>query len=253
MRKTKYSKFLINRVGEISINTQGCIMEIIECFSSIDNTVLFKDDKGTITYNVGYKDFKKGSVKNYNLPSVFNIGYLGYGNYSPINSKKAYRTWNSMLSRCYDLKSQISPKNTSYVNCFVDENGHNFQNFAKWYEENYIEGFQLDKDILVKGNKIYSPETCCFVPKEVNIIFNKLLKNRNCVIGVVRKRERFKSEIRCNNIRKYLGTFDTVEEAFQTYKTEKEQYIKEVADKWKELISDKVYKAIYNYQVEITD
>jgi hypothetical protein len=232
-------------------------MEIIECFSSIDNTILFKDSKRTVVYNVAYKEFKNGNVKNYNLPSVFNIGYLGYGNYAPINNKKVYSSWKSMLARCCDIKSQMNPKNISYIDCSIIEEWHNFQNFAKWYEENWKpwmdNTWQLDKDILVKGNKVYSPETCCFVPKEINAIFSSLLKNRSCVVGVVREGKKFKSEIRCNNIRKYLGTFNTPEEAFQVYKTAKEKYIKEVADKWKDQITDKVYQAMYNYKIEITD
>jgi len=253
MKKTKYNKFLVNRVGETNINNQGCLMEIVECFSSIDNTILFSDNKKTVVHNVAYKEFKSGSIKNYNLPSVFDIGYLGYGEYHPINNKKAYKTWKSMLARCYDKKSQLNSKNTSYINCSVSKDWLCFQIFAKWFEENHVDGWQIDKDILFKGNKIYSSETCIFVPAELNIAFSSIVKKRNSTIGIINYGEKFKSEIRCNNVRKYLGTFNTKEEAFESYKNEKENYIKELADKWNNLISEKTYKAMYNYKIEITD
>jgi len=253
MTKIKYNKCRIDRVGEISTNTQGCSMEIIESFSSIDNTVLFKDFNKTIIHNITYKEFKNGNVKNNNLPSVIGIGYLGYGKYTPIINKKAYNCWRSILRRCYDKKAQLNSKNKSYVNSNVCQEWHNFQIFAEWFENNYIDGFEIDKDILLKGNKIYSPEMCCFVPQDINIIFCKLLKNRNCLLGVTEVGNRFRSEIRYGNIRKYLGTFNTKEEAFKIYKTKKEQYIKEVADKWQGKITEESYKALYNYKIEIND
>ena len=154
--------------------------------------------------------------------------------------------WSSMLQRVY------SNNYSAYKECTVDERWHNFQNFAKWFEENYnpetMEGWQLDKDILVKGNKIYSPETCCFVPIEINTIFkNDRQKGYN-------KTAKGNFIVRVNklNYRETVGRFNTESEAFQAYKVEKEKYIKEVAEKWKELISDRVYQAMYNYQVEIT-
>ena len=59
-----------------------------------------------------------------------------------------YRAWHGMLFRC-------STKNTqeTYNDCSVCEEWLRFSNFKRWFDENYIDGFQLDKDILVKGNK----------------------------------------------------------------------------------------------------
>ena len=138
--------------------------------------------------------------------------------------------------------------------CTVDERWHNFQNFAEWYYDNYIEGYHLDKDILFKGNKIYSPETCCFVPQEINKLFTKRQSKRgDYPIGVISNKKRFISIFTKEKKIFYLGSFATPEEAFIAYKTEKENRIKEIANKWKGLISDKVYQALINYQVEITD
>lgn len=74
-----------------------------------------------------------------------------------------------MMNRCYGDKHKYSQY--SYKGCTVCEEWHNYQNFAKWYEDNYYnceEELELDKDIIIYGNKLYSPETCLFVPKLVN-------------------------------------------------------------------------------------
>ena len=217
-----------------------------------------------IMYNNGYKTkskmshIKSGNIKNPYHPSVHGVGYFGDGEYkSKINRKKVnmYTSWCNMLGRCYNEKEVL--KFPTYKNTIVCKEWHNYQNFAKWYDENrkdYMDNsWDLDKDILIKGNKIYSPETCCFVPQEINTLFTKRNSERGELpIGVYDKDGRYASQIRIKGIDNiYLGTFTTPEEAFKAYKIAKEQYIKEVADKWRGLISEKVRQAMYNYQVEI--
>lgn len=112
-----------------------------------------------------------GKVIDINVPSVCGVGVVGKGKYSSFNHRTIYNKWRSILDRCYN------PKNVMYyaygkLNVVVCQEWLNFQNFAKWYEENYIEGYEIDKDILCnilhKEIKIYSPETCLFLPKELN-------------------------------------------------------------------------------------
>lgn len=134
-----------------------------------------------------------------------------------------------------------------------------FQNFfanrhPEWFEENYIEGWQLDKDILVKGNKIYSPETCCFVPSCINNLFIKSNKIRGeFPIGVSKRKDKYISQIQKSKKVKYIGMFETLLEAFDAYKVEKEKHIKNIADEYKDYLNPKVYEALYKYKVEITD
>ena len=113
---------------------------------------------------------------------------------------------------------------------------------------------QLDKDILNKGNKIYSPNSCIFVPTRINQLFAKADALRgDFPIGVSRSGNKFRTRLHILNGEKYLGTFNTPEEAFYAYKTFKEQYIKEVAEEYKDKIPQKLYEAMYKYEVEITD
>lgn len=194
-------------------------------------------------------------IKNINHPSVCGIGYIGVGDYKiAINGKQTlhYKYWVSLLTRCYDETYRATY--LTYKDITVCEEWKCFQIFAQWFEENCIEKFHLDKDILFKGNKIYSPETCAFVPQEINNLFTRNNIRRGALpIGVSKSGSKFRGQLTKNKERVYLGTFDSVEEAFQAYKTAKEVYIKEMADLWRGQITEPTYYAMYNYQVEIMD
>ena len=242
-----------NRLGEKFITYEGYEIEIVQYFNAKNCTIKFNDN--TIRYNIQYDKIKKGKVKNFNHKSILKIGYIGNGVYNSKNNYNIYKTWKRMFDRCHNLK--IQSKNITYIGCYVDECWYNFQNFAKWYEENwkiYMEIWALDKDILVKGNKVYSPETCCLVPREINNLFPKANSIRgHYPIGVSKNKNKFRVFCCLNNKQVNIGTFKTPELAFQAYKTAKEAYIKEVADEWKNQIAENVYQAMYNYNVEITD
>lgn len=247
----------IDRTGEVGINNQGCKMKIIEYRNSMSIDIKFED--GTIVNNIRYDHFKDQSVKNNNYPEVFGIGFIGYGkykaNYKEIKDIR-YVTWMGMLRRCYDEK--YHKKYPTYIGCSVCEEWHNFQNFAKWYDENYCsnnkERSELDKDILIKGNKLYSPETCIFVPQRINSLFTKVDKRRGkCFIGVTKRNKKYVTRYQTEDNITYSRTFNTEIEAFNTYKYYKEIYIKFIAEEYRGEIPQKLYDAMYNYQVEITD
>ena len=186
---------ITNRKGEKFINIEGYEVEIIEYFSATNCTARFDD--GTILYNRQYTSIKYGTITNPNYKFLYKRGYLGQGVYKVGSEGKVlkhYKIWYNMFLRCYDEK--VQEKQPSYKRCFVDEQWHNFQNFAEWFDKNYnpeiMEGWHLDKDILVKGNKIYSPETCCFVPQEINtLIISCKAKRGELPIGVSKKGKRF--------------------------------------------------------------
>lgn len=172
----------------------------------------------------------------------------------------SYDTWVRMLKRCYENKS--NGRNKSYVDCFVTTSLLDFNTFNLWCSDqigfnSYDEKgkrFVLDKDLLIKGNKLYSEDTCCFVPHEINTLILKSEAIRgNYPIGVHKRGDRFCSRCKVNNKDKFLGYTETAEEAFSAYKKFKENHIKDVANKWKYQIDPRVYEALMNYQVEITD
>lgn len=165
-----------------------------------------------------------------------------------MNEKDSYKKWRQMIKRCGN------PKYPTYKDCVICEDWHTFSNYEKWHNEHYVEGWHLDKDILVKGNKTYSPDTCSFVPKEINNLFIKCGNIRGDLpIGVKRGSNcKFYAQI-SKNVKTYLGSYNTLEEAFQAYKVAKEMWIKEVANKYKDKLEPRVYNALMKYEVEITD
>lgn len=261
-RKTRFNHLKEERIGQINKNCKGDIMKIID-YIKCDNVIIEFQDEYKYKTSVSYKNFITGEVTNPYGKHVYNIGYLGNTS-SNINNKtkKSYGVWCRMLQRCYDTKAFY--KRPTYINCSVCDEWLCYANFEKWYDENYYEipneKMCLDKDILLKGNKIYSPLYCRIVPNEINCLFTKSNKSRgNYPIGVTyNKREnKFKAQLSIlkNNkkTRQGLGTYNTPEEAFLAYKKAKEKYIKEVADKHKKYIPLDIYNAMYAYKVEIND
>ena len=255
---------MINRIGEKNYNTFGSEMIIVEYRKYSDIDVYFPE-YNWIAKGVQYNNFKNGKIKCPYEKRYFGVGYLGEGEYKAWENGKetrVYKTWKSMLERCYDKK--YHEKYPTYIDCEVSEELHNFQNFAKWYDDNYYEieneRMHLDKDILVKGNKIYTTETCIFVPQAINKLFIKCDSRRGeSVIGTSLKNGRYR--VQCHLIdpktgeskQKHLGYYDTQEKAFEVYKYYKEKNIKEIADYFKEQIPQKLYNALYGYEVEIDD
>jgi hypothetical protein len=259
-RKEK-KKNTTNRLGEIKYNKEKEKMIIINYKKADDIDVEFED--GTIVKNKTYTLFSKGQIFNPYSTTVYKVGYIGVGKYLPydINNKvtKEYDVWKQMLNRCYNENNRINAP--SYKDCLVCDEWHNFQKFAKWYHDNYYEvqsqRTELDKDILYKGNKIYSPNTCIFVPKVINTLFIscKAVRGKYPIGVTLTTANKFRA--RCNNEllneRIHLGVFKTPEKAFESYKKYKEKHIKEVADYYKDEIPNKLYQAMYRYEVEITD
>ena len=253
------SKSFSNRIGEENINNFGSNMIIVKYRNNQDIDVYFPKYDWTLK-NTFYSQFKKGEIKCPYEPRYCNRGYLGEGEYNVSENGKRtkyFDIWYNMLNRCYnDNFHELEP---SYKNCEVEEYLLNFQNFAKWCEKSYYtvknEVMCLDKDILIKGNNIYSRETCIFVPKSINSLFTKRQNNRGkCLIGINNNGNGFLA--RCNNGKGKiinLGTYSTPEEAFQVYKLYKENLIKQIADEYKSYIPRELYKAMYKYEVEIDD
>ena len=254
----------INRIGEKGINNFGSEMVIVEYRSANDIDVYFpKYD--WIFKCAQYQTFKKGNIKCPYEPRIFNIGYLGEGKYKVSENRKLKREfviWHAMIKRCYNPKYQ--ERNSTYKGCKVEDYLLNFQHMGEWINENYYEipgeTMCLDKDILYKGNKVYSRDTCIFVPERINNLFVKSDKARGkCPIGVT-ELPSGTYQVYCSNRygkSVYLGRYNSKEEAFQVYKQYKEKVIKEVIDSYEGKIPEPYYSklrnAMYNYKVEIDD
>ena len=175
---------------------------------------------------------------------------------------KEYDLWSGMLERC---TGKWHDRYTSYYGVSCSENFKRYSFFYEWCQEQ--KGFDikddngkswcLDKDILVKGNKVYSEDVCVFVPQRINKLLTNRKKERGeQLIGVSWYSRDQNYVSRCNNgtgVPKHLGYFGTEMEAFLAYKSFKEHYIKEIANDYRTQLDPRAYQALMNYQVEVTD
>lgn len=253
-----------NRLFETNLSNQGCLMKIVECKDKANIIVEFQD-KYKARVNTQYSNFKKGSVKNPYHPSVYGIGIIGTKYPVSINCKKIkeYNVWQSMLQRCFSMS--YKEKRTAYKDTTCCDEWLNYENFYEWLHnqpnfDKWHKGkrWATDKDILVKGNKTYSPDTCCLIPQNVNCLFLKREAERGKYpIGVRYTNDGFIAVCRNPFLDKSveLGCYSTPERAFQAYKVYKEDIIKQVAEieyKNRNITKD-CYEAMMNYEVEITD
>ena len=254
-------------IGTKGKNHQGYEMEVIE-YNTYDNIKVhfLPPYEGIINSRMGA--FKDGGIINPFAPSVCGVGIRGI-KYPTVYKEHSrdhlpeYTTWMNMMKRCYNEKEK--ERCPTYKDVTSDERWIYYENFYEWLhgQQNYKQLVQqndvnLDKDILIKGNKIYGPDTCVLVPRKIN---NLILKSKSIrgkyPIGVqyYPKNKKFGAVEGSRKNTNFLGLYKTPEEAFVAYKQFKEQRIKDMAKEEFEKgnITEKCYNALINYKVEITD
>lgn len=185
-------------------------------------------------YGIGYNSKRKHPTKNNGKPTY------------------TYMVWYSMFQRCYCKKHLES--NPTYNGCTVASEWHDFQDFADWYESQpYSEfGYQLDKDILFPNNKVYSSDTCCLVPRELNMLLaDGAARRGGTPQGVTAKKPsgKYRALINIDGKQKHLGYFDCPNKAHQVYKKAKESYIRSKALEWKDRINSKVFDSLVTWSL----
>lgn len=219
-------------VGTVHKTNEGYNIMVVEYIDYDFRNVVFLDEYShtvvTRITNIG-----RGNISNPYHRSLYNIGYRGVGAYkTKQNNKitKVYNTWVGMYNRleiCHN-----------YTNVTICDEWHNFQNFGEWFDDNYIEGFHLDKDLLQQGveNKIYSPSTCIFLPSSVNSFISTNIQstNKSGYVGVNKHKVTGKwvAQIRDFNLKKpiHLGLFDNIEEASIVYQKARKIQAEKVKD-----------------------
>lgn len=261
----KYERLKEERLGEERINKQGCLMKIVEYNKASDIVVEFQDEY-KYKLNTSYGNFKKETIINPYHPTICGVGMKGSkypASYMDENGNtihtKGYDTFKSMITRCYNVKYHAMQP--TYTNAECCKEWLNRDNFEDWLRgqpnyENFLKGdFALDKDIIVKNNKIYSPETCCLVPRYINELFKKDWNGNNGMpVGVRTKRDKYVVYCCVKGKNTYVGTYETKHKAFMVYKNFKEKHIKQVANEefMRGNITKECYDAMMSYDVKFT-
>lgn len=195
---------------------------------------------------------------------VCGVGINDYVGVIRVDGKhiESYHIWKGLLRRLFNPTTHIT--HPRYADVLLDPDWIYFSRFKEWWDANspYRQnGWQLDKDLLSRhygySEKIYSPQTCCFLPREINavLVVQKKRLATDVPIGVQHEKSgNFNARMHTpsgNKIR--IGTYHSSEDAFQAYKKAKESYVKTLAEKYKEYLDPRAYEALMAYEVRIDD
>jgi hypothetical protein len=158
--------------------------------------------------------------------------------------------WRTMIGRCYDKTYQKN--NPSYSGCTVTPAWHSFMAFKAWMMTQFWQDQQLDKDLLSKGSKNYSPETCLFVSRQVNSFFNERGASRGTLpLGIYARKEKFEVGVSLGaGKRTWVGVYNNVPDAIDAYLQAKAKAAQKLA---KEQTDPAIKQAILDYSEYFTD
>lgn len=232
---------------------EGYNVKVLNYIDKYNVVIQFEDG---FIMTVSLAALRAGSIKNPFKPNKHGA-YFGYGDYTKRYHIKIYTTWSNIFKRL-DVENQINnSRNNVYKNVSICEEWYNYQNFAQWYDiyisslnPDLYDEYQIDKDILQweLEYKIYSPQTCCLVPKQINLAFSNLYRDRikepDLPMGVHKNSNKYSINISIGGSSPYIGNFDTASEAFEQYKYHKEKYLHDIAKYY--LSINAIHKDIYD-------
>jgi hypothetical protein len=238
--------------GAVFMSRNYGLYEVLEVINAVKVKIKFLEPEWEMIVEAG--DVRKGNVKNRMKPSIYGVGFIGDGPYQSVLENKqspAYTVWHDMLKRCYKPYDIYHIRN--YVDITVSQEWHNFQNFAPWYHSQ-IDRFgpvdfvwELDKDLLIPGNTMYTPEACLLVPRMINSLMTSAQHARGKYpLGVYRRGKLY--EVACRNCmtgKIHIGTYFTMVEAQNAYWNAKFKAIRDtVIHYWQYLPEPLAYRLL---------
>lgn len=238
------------KIGDKFTSARGHSAIVVEYVNNKNITVEFPSGHREVHQG---GNLTRGRIKDKGLPTTHGVGVLGY---EPVNVKEqSYVTWSNMLRRVHFPKE--GAESHAYGDCNVTPEWLYFLNFKDWFNNQVFEkGYHLDKDLLIKGNTIYCPERCVFLPQEINKFLGNRARDRGeWPLGVSYKTANCKWDAKLSIDGKsvYLGLFTSPEDAFTCYKIAKEADAKRLAKFWKDKIDPRAFEALMRFEVSIDD
>ncbi|HHB9680583.1 TPA: hypothetical protein ACOAY7_002966 [Vibrio cholerae] len=246
------------RVGDRFTTRRGFSFKIIKYYNATNVIIRFDPDglcedgyvKRTTNHSI-----KTGTIDYLFERSSAGVGYAGYEKGQIPKDKHIKDVWSKMLQRCYK-PSQKDKK--AYLDCTVCEEWHCYKNFYFWYKHQmsssyYQEGYQLDKDIILSGNKVYCPEYCRLVPEKINSFLNNFTDSRNTGLpnGVNWKEANKKYQVSIkdeNSKRKYLGITNDIVYGDRLYREEKNRIARVLAERYDGLVCPDIINILRNFK-----
>lgn len=241
------------KVGEVYPTKSGTLT-VLEYVRATKILIQHNDEHGFKMWTQADR-IRKGGVRNPYEKLEDGYSFTGYGYCCTIPKEirnELLSRWRGVVDRTLSPTYHVPNRRNSYEDVTLCEEWYNFQNFCRFCVENkyYHRDFHLDKDLLVRGNKIYSPETCCFLPQYLNVVISINYETGNGLpVGVNRKNNYYEATISYRGKRKRIGAYPTSEEASVAYVEAKEAYVKELTLEWKDKIDPRAFEALMNWTV----
>lgn len=237
------------KAGDIGYTNGGCQYKVIEYVGNCRYLIEFQDEfKHRMVARGGR--MQEGKIANPYFRGFNGQGYIGVGKYnSNLIANPAYSKWMSIWRRIGQIDK---PDFATYVDCKMDVRWESLQDFSEFYHSCPYrqDGWELDKDLIVPGNRIYGPDTAAYVPVEINAFIKTRKRKAHLPMGVNVNRAFFSAAIRIDGKETYLGNFVTPEEAYVAYKEAKEKEASRLADKYDGLVDPRVIEALRNFKVD---
>lgn len=237
------------KAGDIGYTNGGCQYKVIEYVGDSRYLIEFQDEFKHRMIARGGR-LQEGKIANPYFRGFNGQGYIGVGKYnSNLTDNPGYSKWMSIWKRIGQVGN---PNFASYVHCTMDVRWESLQDFSEFYYNCPYkqDGWELDKDLIIPGNKIYGPDTAAYVPKELNTFLTKREKASGLPKGVRENRVTFGAYLHIDGKIHRIGNYQTPDLAYAAYKLEKEKDARRLADKYEGLVDPRVIKALRNFKVD---
>ncbi len=241
-------------VGQVYPTNEGGTVTVIE-YTNCKNILIEHNDENSHRATVTTSRLRGGRIKNPFHRSVSGTGYMGVGKYKTCIDRKitsSHKVWESMIARCYS--PVVRAKHPTYKDVTVCEEWHNFQVFSEWFYNQPnagVKGFEIDKDLTILGNKVYGPEACSFVPREINnLVLTRTAARGEYPLGVRKSNKKFSAYVSVNGRQVHIGVYNSPGEAFLAHKDAKEEIIKTTVNTYRSVLTEAVYQNLINYEVK---